>query len=88
MRKVLKWGVLALAVLLVGAFGVLSYQMGGPDQAYGLLRYGYTQVREGDLKVGDPAPDVKLVALDGQSRLRLRERLGSRPLVLVFGSYT
>jgi hypothetical protein len=31
---------------------------------------------------------VTLLALDGTSRVRLHERLGTRPLVLVFGSYT
>ncbi len=62
--------------------------MGGVDQLYGLLRYGYPQLHEGELQPGDPAPDVELVSLDGQSRFRLRDRIGARPLVLIFGSYT
>jgi len=36
----------------------------GPRNVYGLARYG-TQRREGDLKVGQLAPDVSLVSLDG-----------------------
>jgi hypothetical protein len=38
--------------------------------------------------VGDAAPDVELVALDGARRLRLKDSVGGKPLVLVFGSYT
>jgi peroxiredoxin len=45
------------------------------------------QWHRGDLRVGDTAPDAKLVALDG-STFHLRDRIGRRPLVLVFGSYT
>ena len=37
---------------------------------------------------GDRAPDVQLVSLDGQTKFLLSERIGKRPLVLVFGSYT
>ena len=38
--------------------------------------------------MGDQAPDVALVALDGSTRVRLRDHVGERPLILVFGSYT
>lgn len=88
MRKALKWTALAVGVLLLGAFGVLTYLAGSPKDAYGMVRYALPQMRGGELKVGDAAPDVDLLGLDGQSRFRLRERLGDRPLVLVFGSYT
>ena len=40
-----------------------------------------------DTAVDDAAPDAKLVALDG-STFHLHDRIGRRPLVLVFGSYT
>ncbi len=59
----------------------------GPRNVYGLARYG-TQRREGDLKLGEPAPDVSLVSLDGKTRVRLDDSTGGKPLVLVFGSYT
>ena len=88
MRKAMKWTALAVVVLLLGAFGVLIYLAGSPKDAYGMVRYALPQMRGGELKVGDTAPDVELVELDGNSRSRLRERLGARPLVLVFGSYT
>jgi hypothetical protein len=58
----------------------------GPKNVVGMLRYD--QRREGDLKVGDPAPDVELLALDGRTPLHLKESFGGKPLVLVFGSFT
>jgi len=45
-------------------------------------------MRRGTLQVGSDAPDVRLVALDGIDRFHIRERLGRRPLVLAFGSFT
>lgn len=84
----------AFAILLVG-FGGLCYWLGGPRDAYGFLRYALPQWKRGDLRVGDRAPDARLVSLDGRGRFHLRDRIGAtsktgekRPLVLVFGSYT
>jgi hypothetical protein len=75
---------IAGAVLIAaGAFVVVSI---GPRNILGMIRYD--QRREGRLRVGDRAPDVELVALDGTRRLRLAEFVGGKPLVLVFGSYT
>ena len=77
-----------LAVMAGGAFAALSYMMGGPRGAYGFLRYAVPQMHKGDLKVGDKAPDFEAVAPDGTTNVRLHERIGSKPLVLIFGSYT
>lgn len=77
-----------LVVVLGAGYGVLSYLMGGPRDVYGFLRYALPQWRDGNLHVGDRAPDVRLLALDGQSTFHLSDRIGQRPLVLVFGSYT
>ena len=54
---------------------------------FGFLRYGLTQLESGDLRVGDPAPDAPVVALDG-SHASLLAHLANKPLVLVFGSFT
>lgn len=84
MKKILGW---TLGLALLGGLavaGFMMYQM-GPRDFFGMLRYD--QREEGDLAVGDPAPDVVLAALDG-SDVRLRDRFGSRPVVLIFGSYT
>ncbi|HVS04241.1 MAG TPA: hypothetical protein VMT16_15865 [Thermoanaerobaculia bacterium] len=73
-------------LLLVIAWGAYVLVRIGPRNVWGMLRYDQRQ--GGSLRVGDPAPDVRLVSLDAVSRVRLHERLGARPLVLVFGSYT
>ena len=86
--KLLKWIAAVRGTLVLHGFSSASYFMSIPKQLYGFLRYGVTQLRPGELQVGDKAPDVELVALDGRSRFRLSEILGKRPLVLIFGSYT
>ena len=88
MKHFFKWFVGALGVLLLAAFAVLSYMAGSPKDAYGMVRYALPHMHRGNLKVGSDAPDARLVALDGTSHFHIRERTGSRPLVLVFGSFT
>jgi hypothetical protein len=83
-----KWTALVVVVILAIGYGVLSHFMGGPRDVYGFLRYALPQWHRGDLRVGDRAPDVKLYSLDGQTTFQLSERIGHRPLLLVFGSYT
>lgn len=83
-----KWTAIALVVILALGYGALSYLMGGPRDVYGFLRYALPRWHRGDLRLGNVAPDVELVALDGYSRFALRDRTGKRPLVLIFGSYT
>jgi len=48
----------------------------------------YDSRRQGKLEVGDRAPDVSLVSLDGKSPVSLLGGKRDRPLVLVFGSFT
>ena len=85
--RILKWAALILAILLVAAVALAAWKMGGPRNLIGFLRYG-TQRTEGTLKIGDRAPDVSLVALDGRGSVRLAAGSAGKPLVLVFGSYT
>jgi hypothetical protein len=87
-KKVWIWVGCSLGALLLAAFVGLSYMAGSPKDAYGMVRYALPHMHRGTLKVGDDAPDARLVALDGASRFHIRERTGKRPLVLVFGSYT
>ena len=72
-----------LLVVAVVAYGVISF---GPSNVIGMLRYD--QREEGKLKVGDAAPDVTLVSLDGATPVRLKDSIGGKPLVMVFGSFT
>ena len=76
---------LVVAVLVVGAVGWFVYSF-GPRNVIGMLRYDQRQ--QGKLKVGDAAPDVALLSLDGSTPVRLKDSIGGKPLVLVFGSFT
>jgi iodothyronine deiodinase-like protein len=73
--------ILALVLAAVGA-GVWYI---GPRNIIGILFYD--QRREGDLQVGQRAPDVALARLEG-GETRLASLVGDKPLVLVFGSFT
>lgn len=48
----------------------------------------WNQARGGRLHPGDMAPDFTLPRLDHTDQVRLSSFRGSRPVVLVFGSYT
>ena len=48
----------------------------------------WMSARAGNLRVGDPAPDFVLPALDGSGIVQLSSEFPERPVVLVFGSYT
>lgn len=73
------------ALCLLGLCG-FTYMVGGPRNLVGMLRYDQRQ--EGSLKVGDRAPDVAMLGLDGTTPVRLSERLAGKPTVLIFGSFT
>jgi len=88
MSRALKWAAIALMGLLVALYVVLSIMAGGPRDAFQMVRFALPYMHRGNLHVGDAAPDVRLVSLDGASRFQLREQLKGRPLVLVFGSFT
>jgi len=81
-----KW-ILLVAAVLVGLVVVGGLIWIGPRNLIGFVTYG-RQAREGDLNVGDPAPVVSLIDLDGTTSRELSEWIGARPLVLVFGSFT
>jgi Iodothyronine deiodinase len=88
MPAALKWILISLAVVLVGGFAFLSFMAGSPKDVYYMVRYAFPHMRLGNVKVGEPAPDATLVALDGATTFHIREKTGARPLVLVFGSFT
>jgi hypothetical protein len=82
------WIGISLGVLVVIAFVGLSMMAGGPKDALYMVRYALPHMRRGNLKVGDSAPDARLVALNGSDHFHIRERAAGKPLVLVFGSFT
>jgi hypothetical protein len=83
-----KWTVGVALASLIGVFVGLSLMAGSPKDAYGMVRYAFPHMHRGNLKLGDDAPDARLVSLDGSDHFHIRERTGSKPLVLVFGSFT
>jgi hypothetical protein len=87
-RSVWLWILVSLALLLLAAYPILAHFMGGPRDVYGFLRFALPQWHEGNLHVGDRAPDVRIFSLDGKQALYLHDWIGKRPLVLIFGSYT
>jgi peroxiredoxin len=48
----------------------------------------WMRARAGTLQAGDAAPDFRLPTLDHKEFVQLSSFRGSRPVVLVFGSYT
>jgi peroxiredoxin len=48
----------------------------------------WNRARAGVLEPGDMAPDFRLKTRDGTSEVQLSSFRGSRPVVLIFGSYT
>ena len=88
MKRPWRWIFGTLVVLPLAGFGGLCFLAGSPKDAYGMVRYALPHMHRGSLRVGDDAPDARLIALDGASRFHIRERTHQRPLVLVFGSIT
>ncbi len=82
------WIAAVLGVLLIAAFVGLSLMAGSPKDAYGMVRYALPHMHRGKLKPGDAAPDAPLLALSGTEQFRIHDRIGGRPLMVVFGSYT
>jgi hypothetical protein len=78
--------VLLVVAVLAALFAAFVLWRIGPKNVIGMIRYD--QRKEGGLKPGDAAPDVALVSLDGKTPVRVSEKVGGKPLVLVFGSYT
>jgi hypothetical protein len=88
MRSPFKWILISVALIAVATFVLLSFMAGSPKDVFYMVRYAFPHMHRGNLKVGDQAPDARLVALDGSTRFHIRERTAGRPLVLVFGSFT
>jgi hypothetical protein len=81
MKRFLKWTLAVILVLIAAGVAFV-----GPRNIIGFLRYG--KVAEGKLHAGDTAPDVTVVDLDGKTPVHLSERIGGKPLVVIFGSFT
>ncbi|MGH9362533.1 MAG: deiodinase-related protein, partial [Thermoanaerobaculia bacterium] len=80
--KTRMWLFLAVAAVALALLvpEVMKLVRMGPRDYWGMLRYD--QREEGDLAVGDEAPDVVVTGLDG-APVHLGERFGGRPVVLI-----
>ena len=69
-------------------FGHVMARM--PMPAYFLFPFEtmWLQARDGDLDPGDQAPDFTVKTLETKAPLQLGSLWNSKPVVLVFGSYT
>src|SRR5438067_1386544 len=67
---------IVLGILAVLAVAGVTAMVGGPRNLIGMLRYD--QRREGDLKLGDRAPDVELLARDGSTSSTSEARSSTR----------
>lgn len=61
-----------------------------PNAAFLVLPFEtfWMSARAGSLKPGDSAPDFELPTLDHSHNVRLSAEYRSKPVVLIFGSYT
>ena len=82
--RMIKKILLGLGAVVLLAAGVIVAKI-GPRNVIGMIRYD--QRRAGDLKVGDRAPDALLVSLGGKREIPLLAAR-TKPLILVFGSFT
>jgi hypothetical protein len=69
-------------------FASTMSKMPGPAMMLFPFETLWTRARAGSVVVGDPAPDFRLPTLDKKSEVTLASLRGSKPVVLVFGSYT
>lgn len=81
-----KWVGAALVVLFVAALAGWGY-LEAMKRAW-IPVNEYDIRTEGTLRIGDLAPDVELLAVDGSEPRRISELYADKPLVLTFGSYT
>jgi hypothetical protein len=90
------------AALFAATTGALYLAMHQPPERFGAImakmpsvammilpfRPLWMSARAGHLQIGDQAPDFILPRLNADGAVRLSEQLGSKSVVLVFGSYT
>lgn len=100
-RRLLQAAAVVLPLYL-GLVGLIYHKMCQPPEVFGsfmkhvpmpvflLLPFEtlWNRARGGSLQVGDAAPDFSLRTADRASTISLSSFRGSKPVVLVFGSYT
>jgi hypothetical protein len=91
-----------LVVAWIGFLGTIDWAMHQPPEVFGRIMSHmpmpafflfpfetmWTQARHGSLSPGVQAPDFTVETLEAKSPLQLASLWTTKPVVLVFGSYT
>jgi hypothetical protein len=102
MRKIIGLGLAGLAVFYGILCAGLYTAMRQPPERFGAImtrvpgaaflilpfRPLWLSARAGHLQVGDAAPDFELPTLDRSRSISLSSEYRTKPVVLIFGSYT
>ncbi len=99
--RILKWFAAGLSVYTLYAAGFFIVMRQAPEKFASVIaglpmpimmtipfERLWTVARAGTLQIGSTAPDFHLETYDRQARVRLSEHTRTKPVVLVFGSYT
>ena len=95
-------GLTALAIAWLAFVGFVGWAMRQPPEVFGHVMAHmpmpayflfpfetmWTQARRGHLIPGDLAPDFTVKTLENKAPVQLASLWASKPVVLVFGSYT
>lgn len=102
LARTLLWALLVLAGVDLCLTAGLYWAMSQPPDTFGRIMARtpmpfmmilpfetlWKHARAGHINPGDPAPDFRLPTVDRANTVQLSSFRGSRPVVLVFGSYT
>ena len=78
-----------IAVVLIAAVGYAGKWAYFEAVKRAWIRYNEYDIRsEGQLRVGDLAPDLELAKVEGEGTVKLSDLYREKPVILAFGSYT
>lgn len=84
---ILKWVISPIVYFVILLILAKNFFKKTAKQVQTAYQFALPRMKSGNLKIGHKAPNARLFHLDS-SILNLLERMGSKPLVLIFGSYT
>jgi hypothetical protein len=101
-RHRLLWIAGTVAALWVGFLGFVDWAMHQPPEKFGRVMARmpmpayflfpfetmWNRARYGNIHLGDQAPDFTVQTLEARTPVQLASLWSSKPVVLVFGSYT
>ena len=101
-KKRLAWSAGSALVLWLGFVAFVDWAMHQPPEVFGHVMAHmpmpayflfpfetmWTQARKGHLTVGDTVPDFSVKTLETKTPVQLASLWATKPVVLVFGSYT